>query len=95
MLGIAAIPWIAVGWFPSDWQALLGGTALLFIPQIVGWFLFVGLTTGRMPSARGSSELRTESPAWFWLAGGLYAGFLLFLLGMTVGVLLDGTTWGF
>lgn len=78
MLGIAAAPWIAIGITTKDWRGLIGGTAFLFIPQIVAWMLFVGLKTGRMPSAYGRSETRTESPRWFWITGATYSGLLAF-----------------
>lgn len=58
MLVVATIPLLLVGGFANDWRAVLGGTAFLFILQLLGWVLFVGLTTGRMPSAYGRSELR-------------------------------------
>jgi hypothetical protein len=95
MLAVAATPSIALGWLTEDWRGLLGGTAFLFIPQIVAWALFVGLTTGRIPSAYGRSELRDESPTWFWLTGGGYAAILLLFLWMIAGVAMGGTIWGF
>jgi hypothetical protein len=95
MLAVAAIPLIFISGFTSDWRALLGGTAFLFIPQMVAWLLYVGLTTGRMPSAYGRSELRSETPTWFWLTGGLYAGLLLMFLWAILGVVMGGTIWGF
>ena len=95
MVAVAAFPWIVIGGFTNDWQALLGGTAFLFIPQIMAWSLFVGLATGRMPSAHGRSELRAKSPTWFWLTGSLYAGLLLVFLWAILGVLMGGTIWGF
>ena len=69
---------------------MLGGTAFLFIPQMVGWLLFVGLATGRMPSAYGRSELRTASPTWFWITGAGYVGLLLFFLWVIIGVVILG-----
>ncbi|MBQ1542951.1 MAG: hypothetical protein IIZ63_13215 [Caulobacteraceae bacterium] len=90
MLVVAAIPWILIGGLTSDWWALLGGAAFLFIPQMVGWMLFVGLTTGRMPSAYGRSELRSESPRWFWVTGAGYAGLLLLFLWIIIGVVILG-----
>ncbi len=83
-----------IGALSNDWRALLGGTAFLFIPQIVGWLLYVGLRTGRVPSGYGSSELRTDTPAWFWLTGGVYAGLLLLFLWIILGVALSGTIMG-
>lgn len=73
-LAVAAIPLILIGVFTNDWRAVLGGTAFSFIPQIVGRLLFVELRIGRMPPAYGRSELRTETPTWFWLTGGLTQG---------------------
>ena len=89
MLVVAAIPLI-FGGLTSGWGALLGGTAFLFIPQVVAWLLFVGLTTGRMPSAYGRSELRAELPRWFWITGAGYAGLLLFFVWIIVGVVILG-----
>lgn len=79
----------------EDWRALLGGTAFLFIPQIAGWLLYVGLATGRMPSAYGRSEMRDTSPRWFWLTGSLYGGLLLFFLYIILSVTISSTIWGF
>jgi len=93
-LGVSAIPCLVAAWAANDWR-LLVGTSFLFIPLIVGWSLFVGLKTGRMPSAYGNSELRAASPAWFWGTGGLYAGLLLLFLYIFVSVAMDGTIWGF
>ena len=90
MLIVAAIPLILLGGFTNDWRALLGGIAFLFIPQIVGWLLFVGLRTGRMPSAYGRSELRADSPRWFWITGAGYAGLLLLFVWAIVGVVILG-----
>jgi hypothetical protein len=95
MLAVAAIPFTLIGMSTNDWRAVLGGTAFLFIPQIVGWSLFIGLRTGRMPSAYGRSELRTKAPTWFWLTGGLYAGLLLLFLWIIFGVVVGGTVFGF
>jgi hypothetical protein len=95
MSGVAAIPWLISGEATNDWRALLGGTAFFFLPQIFGWLLFVGLITGRMPSAYGRSELRAESPTWFWLTGGFYAGLLALFLWIILGVAMGGTIWGF
>lgn len=64
MLSIAAIPWLLIGKLTSDWRGMIGGTALFFIPLMMAWLLFVGLRTGRMPSAYGRSELRSEAPRW-------------------------------
>lgn len=95
MCGVAAIPWVAIGWATKDWRGLIGGTGFLLIPQIVGWLLYVGLATGRMPSAYGRSEIRDTSPRWFWLTGGLYGGLLLLFLYIILSVTISGTIWGF
>ena len=86
MLVVAAVPWLFLRWLPNDWGAFLGGTAFLTIPQLTAWALFVGLRTGRMPSAYGGSESLAESPIWFWaLAAGYAAVVLVFLwIGMVV-----------
>lgn len=61
MFALASAPWIALGWLPNEWEALLGGTAFLAIPQLLSWMLYVGIKTGRIP-ARGEPIIRTESP---------------------------------
>jgi hypothetical protein len=94
MVAIAATPWLLLGWLPNEWGAFLGGTSFLAIPQMIAWCLFVGLKTGRMPSAYGRSELRAASPRWLWLTGGLYAGLLLLFLWVILAVVMDGTVWG-
>ena len=95
MLVIAAVPWIGIGLVTRDWRGLLGGTAFLFILQIVAWLLFVGMRTGRMPSAYGRSELRAEAPTWFWLTGAAYGGLLLLFCWMVLGVVVGGRHLGF
>jgi hypothetical protein len=95
MLAIATIPWMLIGVFTNDWRGMLGGTPFFFIPQIVGWLLFIGLRTGRMPSAYGRSELRTAAPTWFWLTGCLYAVLLSLSLWIIFGVVVGGTILGF
>jgi hypothetical protein len=65
-----------------------GGTAFLAIPQIIAWFLFVGLRTGRMP-VRFGSEDRTKSPTWFGIAAVVYAALLLLFLWVIVAVIFD------
>jgi len=90
MLVVATIPLILVGGFTNDWRALLGGIAFLFVPQIVAWLLFVGLTTGRMPSAYGHSELRAESRTWFWITALGYAALLVFFIWIILGVMILG-----
>jgi hypothetical protein len=77
ILIIAATPWLLLGWLPEQLGAFVGGTALLCIPQMMAWFVFVGLRTGRIPSAYGRSELRATEPAWFWFTCALYGGVLL------------------
>lgn len=77
MLAVAATPWLLLGWMHDVWGAFLGGTAALLIPQMMAWFIFVGLRTGRIPSAYGGSELRAEEPIWFWFTSALYSGVLL------------------
>ncbi|WP_428027848.1 hypothetical protein [Altererythrobacter sp.] len=84
---IAATPWLLLGWLPDQLGAFVGGTALLSIPQIFAWLLFVGLKTGRMPTAYGGSELRAEEPAWFWSTAALYGGVLLTFLWFALNVL--------
>lgn len=94
MLAIAATPWLLLGWVPNEWRAFIGGTAFLAIPQIMAWLLFVGLRTGRMPSAYGRSERRAESPIWFWMTGSLYAGLVLLFVWAIFGVAIGGVHWG-
>jgi len=88
MLGLAAVPGLLFGWLTQDWRAFLGGTAFLLIPQIVGWFLFAGLKTGRMP-VRGGDELRADSPIWFWIVAAMYGGVLLMFCWFVLVVLID------
>lgn len=90
MFVIAAIPWLFLGWVPNQLGAFVGGTAFLAIPQMIGWLLFVGLRTGRMPSAYGRSESRTDSPTWFWITAAGYGGLLLLFAWVIVGVVLLG-----
>jgi hypothetical protein len=85
MLVIAVMPWVMLGWSSHEWKALIGGTAFLLIPQIVGWFLFVGLFTGRIPT-RGGSELRSMSPIWFWAVAATYGALLLLYAWITCSV---------
>ena len=35
MLIGAAVPWLLLGWLPQEWDAFVGGTALLLIPQMM------------------------------------------------------------
>ena len=88
LLLLAAIPSVLICWTTTDWRALVPGTALFGIPLMVGWLLFVGLKTGRMPSAYGRSELRSGSPTWFWVTASLYAGVLLLFLWFSLDVAL-------
>ena len=91
MLVVAAVPTILLAGFTNNLRAVMGGTAFFFIPQMMGWVLFVGLTTGRMPTGYGRSALRTESPASFWITGAVYAGVLLFFVWIIVGVIILGS----
>ncbi len=84
MLALAASPWLLIDEVFKDWREMAGGTALLFIAQIVAWLLYVGLATGRMPSGYSRAERRSEAPIWFWATGVAYAGVLLMLLWMIV-----------
>jgi hypothetical protein len=88
MVAIAAIPWLLLGCLPHQWGAFVGGTAFLLIPQMLGWNLFVGLRTGRMPTRLGSED-RRSSPTWFWINAAIYAGLLLFVLWIILAVLAD------
>lgn len=88
MLALAATPCLLLSW-SNDWRAFVGGTAFFALPQIFAWCLFVGLKTGRMPSAYGRSELRAETPTWFWLTGALYAAPLLVFLWAVLVVLIN------
>lgn len=95
MLGIAATPCILLGWAtPAHWRAFVGGTAFLLGPQILAWVLFVGLRTGRMPTAYGGSELRNERPIWYWLMGAVYGAVVLLFLGFILYVITDGMVHG-
>jgi len=91
MLVVAATPWLLLGWFPDEWVAFVGATAFLAIPQLVGWFLLVGLRTGRMP-VRGGVEARSESPTWFWIFAATYAALLLFFVWAILALLVEVTT---
>lgn len=88
ILVVAALPWLVLGWVPNDLGAFVGGTAFLAIPQIVGWYLIVGLRTGRIPSRFGSEERRV-SPTWFWMTAGLYAGLVALFACMILAVITD------
>lgn len=88
MLAIAAAPWLWLGWLPDQWAAFAGGTAFLTIPQLVGWFLFVGLRTGRMP-VRGGVEARRDSQTWFWMVAAIYGALLLLFLWAILALLID------
>lgn len=87
---VATIPSLWIGAVTKDWRVILSGTAFFFLPMILAWLLFVGLTTGRMPSAYGRSELRASSPTWFWLTAGIYAGLVLLFLYFVLEVVLGG-----
>jgi hypothetical protein len=91
MLTVAATPWLLFGFLPYNSYNLgvvAGGTAFLAIPQIVAWFLFVGLRTGRMP-VRGGSEDRTASPTWFWITAAMYAALVALFLWFIIAVIFD------
>jgi hypothetical protein len=81
MIALGAIPWLALGELKEP-GVILGGTAFLAIPQMTGWALYVGLHTGRMPSAYGRSERRDQSPTWFWITGAGYVAILLLFVCM-------------
>ncbi|GHD02181.1 hypothetical protein [Novosphingobium pokkalii] len=72
---IAIMPFLIFGGSSFGWRAMIGGTAFLLIPQIVGWLLFVGLKTGIMP-ARGAKVERNNSPVGFWTLAAAYGGLL-------------------
>ena len=93
MLGMAAIPWVLLGWFTHQWRALPGGTALLLMPQVIAWLLFVGLKTGRMP-IRGGSESRAGTPAWFWITAAIYGALLLLFIAVILAFLTDIVRYG-
>lgn len=92
MLLIAATPWVVLGWLPSEAGAFVGGTAFLMIPQLMGWFLLVGLRTGRMPMPYGSDEHRESSPAAFWIVAAGYAAlcaysiWIILMVGMDIAI---------
>jgi hypothetical protein len=88
MLAVAAFPGVVLGWLPDEWRAFVGGTAFLMLPLVFGWFLFVGLSTGRIP-ARGGSETRSVTPVWFWGVAATYAVFLVFFVCVIVFVAAD------
>jgi hypothetical protein len=88
MIVISAAPWILAGWFPRELGAFVGGVAFLFIPQLVGWMLLVGLKTGRIPT-RSSSQSRTDSPLGFRLVAATYILILIVYSGILARVLVD------
>jgi len=94
MFVVAAFPWVILGWLPRQIGAFIGGTAFLLIPQIIGWFLIVGLMTGRIP-ARGASETRSTSPTWFWIIAAMYSALLILFAWIIISVLGDGWVHGF
>lgn len=85
---VAAMPWLLLGWLPDNWGAFAGGTAFLAIPQIIAWFLFVGLRTGRLP-VRFGSEDRKETPTWFWIIAAMYLAILLLFAWMGIALVFD------
>jgi len=95
MIAVAASPGLLLGLLPNDVGGFVSGTAILVIPQIIAWNLFVGLRTGRMPSGHGTFEVRAEAPVWFWLTAAPYAGCLLLFLWLVLAVALAGTAGGF
>ena len=95
LLGVAAIPSFLMCRTINDWRPALPAIAFFAIPLMVGWLLFVGLKTGRMPSAYGRSELRAASPRWFWITGSLYGGLLLLFLWFFLSVAIGDRVWGF
>jgi hypothetical protein len=90
MLGVAALPFILIGVFAKDWRGFAGGPFFLFIPQLLGWMLYVGLRTGRLPTGHGRSESRSETPIWFWVTAGAYAALMLLILWFVLGVVILG-----
>jgi len=65
-----------------------GGTALLAIPQMVAWSLFVGLKTGRMP-VRFDGEDRFKSPTWFWIFAVIHVALLILFVWFFLAVVFD------
>lgn len=94
MLAVAAFPWVMLGWLTRQIGAFIGGTAFLLIPLIVGWFLIVGLVTGRIPT-RGGSETRSASPTWFWIIAAMYAALLILFAWIICSIVADGLLHGF
>ena len=93
-VGIAALPGalaMITGSWPLDWRALLGSSAFLFIPLLLGTMLFVGLRTGKMPS-RGQPVIRATSPFWFWMTGALYGVALAAYFGLVMLVVVDAAS---
>lgn len=91
VLTVAATPWLLLGFSPYNSYnlgAFAGGTCFLAIPQILAWFLFVGLRTGRIP-VRGGHEDRGESPTWFWTVAAMYAALVAMFVWMIVAVIFD------
>lgn len=93
ILAIPASLWIMLGWFPRQIGAFIGGTAFLLIPQIVSWYLIVGLVTGRIPT-RGGSEIRSASPRWFWIIAAMYVAILIQFAWIIGSIVSDGWVRG-
>jgi hypothetical protein len=91
ILVIAALPWIALGWLPDQPGAFAGGTTFLAIPQMVGWMLFVGLTTGYVPMHYGRKVSRKTSPIEFWSACAVYAALVTLFLSFILYVIFDAS----
>ncbi|WP_409602065.1 hypothetical protein [Brevundimonas sp.] len=88
MLGVAAISGLLFGWATREWKAALGVTWFLLLPPLVGWQLFIGLWTGRIP-ARGTRkryESRADDPVWFWLNVGGHIAVLIVMCWFAFGV---------
>jgi len=83
MLGCATFPLALIGWPLSEWRAYVGGVSFLLIPQLVGFYLFVGLKTGRIP-ARSGSESRQDSPVMFWIIAACCAALLAVFIGVVI-----------
>ena len=89
ILVCAAVPWLLLGWLPSEPGAFLGGTAFLAILQMIALFLIVGAKTGKLPMAYGGTASRAEKPIEFWCACAAYASVLLLALSFIAFVLFD------
>lgn len=88
MLGIAAAPWVLLGWFPGELRAFLGGTAFLMIPQLMGWMLLIGFKSKVMPMRGGKASL-DDDPVTFWFVASCYSGLLVFSLWIILMISID------